>query len=288
MICIIAALLHDTKTAMNKITVGEVKDGMNSVKRKLNSQAGASITYALLLFLVCAVLSSVIVVAATAASGRMSKIAESDQRYYAVTSAAEFLKDIIENDTNNVFLVTATTTTKTERFDSDGVLIPDPEPAPDSGTTIVYLVNKPKSKGSLQKDDLKDSGYCAVATSATPKTITMDAAKYIGTGAAGNNSKRLLIQSSSGRTELRVTVDETMAPNGKIILDVYNADGAPFKQELVFLMDTTPSSLPKDEVFKENDDDSEGTLIKIKMTEITTYSVKKLKWSLSSIETKRA
>ncbi len=261
---------------------------MKRIRRKLNSRKGASITFALLLFLVCAVLSSVIIVAATAASGRMSKIAESDQRYYAVTSAAEFLKDIIENDTNNVYLVTATTTTKTEKFDSDGVLItPDPIPTPDSGTTIVYLVNKPKSDGSLQKADLTNS-YGSVARSAQPKTITMDAAKYIGTGAAENHSKRFLIQASSGRTELKVTVDETMTPNGKIILDVYNSDGAPFKQELVFLMDTTSSSLTKDENITESVDDSDGILIRTKMIEITTYSVKKLKWSLSSVETKRA
>ena len=70
---------------------------MKRIRRKLNSRKGASITFALLLFLVCAVLSSVIIVAATAASGRMSKIAETDQRYYAVTSAAELLKNLFKD-----------------------------------------------------------------------------------------------------------------------------------------------------------------------------------------------
>ena len=69
---------------------------MNALKRKLTSQSGASITYALLLFLVCAVVSSVVLAAGTAASGRMSQSVESDQRYYAVTSAAEFLKKQLE------------------------------------------------------------------------------------------------------------------------------------------------------------------------------------------------
>lgn len=69
---------------------------MNALKRKLTSQSGASITYALLLFLVCAVVSSVVLAAGTAASGRMSQSVESDQRYYAVTSAAEFLKKHID------------------------------------------------------------------------------------------------------------------------------------------------------------------------------------------------
>lgn len=72
---------------------------MRNVRRKLGSQAGASITFALLLFLVCAVISSVVIVAATAAGGRLSKLAEMDQRYYAVTSAAELLRHEIDGKT---------------------------------------------------------------------------------------------------------------------------------------------------------------------------------------------
>ena len=53
-------------------------------KEKLTSNKGASITYALLLFLVCAVVASIVLTAGTAASGRMSKISEMEQRYYSV------------------------------------------------------------------------------------------------------------------------------------------------------------------------------------------------------------
>ncbi len=74
---------------------GEVKDAMNVIKRKLNSERGASITWALLIFLVCAVVGSAVLVAGTTASGRMSKLAENDQRYYAVTSSAGLLRDIL-------------------------------------------------------------------------------------------------------------------------------------------------------------------------------------------------
>ena len=69
---------------------------MSRVEKKLKSERGASITFALLLFLVCAVVSSIVIVAATATSGRMSKLAENDQRYYAVTSAAEMLKKMLD------------------------------------------------------------------------------------------------------------------------------------------------------------------------------------------------
>lgn len=69
---------------------------MQAIQNKLKSQKGASISFALLLFLVCAVISSVVIVAATAAGGRMSQLPEMDQRYYAVTSAANLLKSEID------------------------------------------------------------------------------------------------------------------------------------------------------------------------------------------------
>ena len=68
---------------------------MKRIRRKLNSRKGASITWALLIFLVCTVVGSAVLVAGTAAAGRMSKLAENDQRYYAVTSTAGLLRDIL-------------------------------------------------------------------------------------------------------------------------------------------------------------------------------------------------
>lgn len=65
------------------------------MKRKnhsvLRSRTGASITFALLLFLVCAVVGALVLTAGTAAAGRISNLAESDQRFYSVSSAAELL-----------------------------------------------------------------------------------------------------------------------------------------------------------------------------------------------------
>lgn len=66
---------------------------MGGIQRKLRSRKGASISYALLLFLVCAAAGSVVLAAAAAAAGRLSGLAEADQRYYSVTSAAELLKE---------------------------------------------------------------------------------------------------------------------------------------------------------------------------------------------------
>ena len=91
---------------------------MRSAIQKLKSQTGASITFALLLFLVCAVISSVVIVAATTAAGRMSQLPEMDQRYYAVTSAARLLQHEIDGKT---VVVTKTVVDEKTTYDvSDG------------------------------------------------------------------------------------------------------------------------------------------------------------------------
>ncbi len=63
------------------------------MKHKLQSQRGAAITFALLIFLVCAVVGSVVLGAGTAAAGRISGLPKSDQRYYSVTSAARLFEE---------------------------------------------------------------------------------------------------------------------------------------------------------------------------------------------------
>ena len=72
------------------------------IKKKLQSEEGASITFALLIFLVCAIISSVIIVAASTTGGRMSGMRETDQRYYAATAAAHVLQEIFDGKTVEV------------------------------------------------------------------------------------------------------------------------------------------------------------------------------------------
>ena len=90
---------------------------MNRVKRKLNSERGASITWALLIFLVCAVVGSVVLVAGTSASGRLSKLAETDQRYYAVSSSAGVLRDVLGQSVTVKRTVSVADDVKTYKID---------------------------------------------------------------------------------------------------------------------------------------------------------------------------
>ena len=77
-----------------------MKTKTKGLRRKLASRRGAAITFALLLFLVCATVGVIVLVAGTTASGRLSKLSETDRRYYAVQSAAQLLRIRYRTDEN--------------------------------------------------------------------------------------------------------------------------------------------------------------------------------------------
>lgn len=108
------------------------------MKRKLRSEKGASITFALLLFLVCAMVSSVVIVAATSASGRMSNLADIDRRYYAVSSAAELLGATLNGKSVKVVEEQTQTTTTTYGPDGGVVGTPDKKYAPNDPNILLY------------------------------------------------------------------------------------------------------------------------------------------------------
>lgn len=72
---------------------------MNTVKRKIQSNRGASLSFALLLFLVATVVGVSLLQAGTAAAGRVSQLAVSDARYYSVNSAADLLVSQLDGAT---------------------------------------------------------------------------------------------------------------------------------------------------------------------------------------------
>ena len=98
---------------------------MRRIQEKLGSQRGASITFALLLFLVCAVASSVVIVAGSTAAGRMSEQARTDQRYYAVASAVELLREDFNNKT---VVVTDTRTKDARKIDTAATTVSTTDP----------------------------------------------------------------------------------------------------------------------------------------------------------------
>lgn len=75
---------------------GEQQMMKHILSRKLNNQTGASLMVALLFFVMCATVGSIILAAATASSGRLVNIRGDDQAYYATSSAAGLIIKQIE------------------------------------------------------------------------------------------------------------------------------------------------------------------------------------------------
>ena len=168
---------------------------MKSLRQKLNSRTGASISFALLLFLVCAVVGSVVLVAGTSAAGRVSRLPEMDQRYYSVTSAVGLLHDILSDQT---VTVTQTTTTTTQ-MNADGTAIPDSSEVGDP------IVSPNKTNAILS-----------------------DAAKWLleNPNSATAHARQLTVTGPSETNLPTVTVNETLSQDGTLMLDVYNTDGS--------------------------------------------------------------
>ncbi len=147
---------------------------MKRLLRKLRSRTGASITFALLLFLVCTLIGSVILAAGTAAAGRVSKLNEMDQRYYSVTSAADLLAGMLDGQSVTVIRTRTleTTTVKETRIsevtDPTGGIVPEiVNVAPVSTYKISLSTAIDKTEENAQ--------YTYSATSSTPPAVNKPA-----------------------------------------------------------------------------------------------------------------
>ncbi len=87
---------------------------MKKILNKLKSNNGSTLIIALLFFAVCAVTGSMILVSASAASGRLKGMQKQDQNYYAVSSAVRFLEKTLCDDIHITAKETLEITTETE------------------------------------------------------------------------------------------------------------------------------------------------------------------------------
>ncbi len=165
---------------------------LNGIRRKLKSETGASITFALLLFLVCAVVGAAVLVAGTTASGRMSKIAENDQRYYAVNSAARFLVDTIQEKRLEV--------KKIETADTDG-----------TDVETEYLVDdNPFSDDAITSIPVEAAywlGYLRETPLSGPKDLKL----------------KLATTDSDYKDSIEVSIEETINTDGSLKFEIRNS-----------------------------------------------------------------
>lgn len=195
---------------------------MNNMMKKLRSDKGASITFGLLLFMVCAVLCTVIIVAATTASGRLANMAEADQRYYSVTSACGLLEELL--DEQEVTVVTVT----------------------EGGETTSYLV--PGKSGAQAATSYSEDQR--IGDNFSADTIAEDAAYRYSKGkpAAGSPLTGTISLSSAALGDaVAVTIHEQINRRGDIILTVSNvSDGNPFSMQMTFTADVSEEHYSKE------------------------------------------
>lgn len=266
----------------------------NRILDKLRSRTGASISFALLLFLVCAVLCSVILTAATTASGRMSNMVETDQRYYAVTSAAELMKDVFEEHPTVSVVKVVETEYTTTYTNTNGVAN---DPVAGTPTTKVYIVDK-KAADILESDLTTE-----LTDSYTAKTIQEDAARRVFDADESNTTGTLL--SSRGLTitstfstiagmdfdALAVDILEKLDASGNIELTLYNhydskgaasSAGSQYKVILSLGADKNKSTNTKTETVSStaiNENSYTET------TKTTTTTITTLTWTLTGVKT---
>ena len=266
----------------------------NRIMNKLRSNKGASITFALLLFLVCAVLCSVIVAAASVAAGRMSKIIQNEEAYYAVTSAAEMMKKMIDGETVSLIEVKRIT------YDTPYTGGTPGSESPVSTETAYYLIPNEKPSDILVNHDFKASNAADNAfliDSVVINTIPKDAAKHL--KEAGENpstdiipERKLNLTSSynfstnPGYNVLDVTVVENMDKKGKIKLTLFNtykSDGtvndgtSGYTMLLEFGPDKTTTKSIKTEDISSTTTGNNTYTIRSERTEITIMGIN---WNL--------
>ena len=259
---------------------------MKNMINKLRSQTGASITFALLLFLVCGVLCSVILTAATAASGRMSQIAETDQRYYAVTSAAELLKELIDGKTVSIAEVEETTY-KTSY--TDGVA---GAPTKEDSDSKTYIVPDKKVGEIDEASDYVDKNL--VVPGYESDTIQKDAALNIYSETVLESrilevTSNLFSDAGLDFDALAVTIEENLDEEGNITLTIYNKyrkkdteskAGERYTLVLLFGADKSETSNSKTENVSSTAENDNTYIVKTKTTEIKVTTVT---WNLTGM-----
>ena len=185
-----------TKLAQGKSSKKVMEAMLKVVKRKIEDNTGASITFALLLFLVCSMVSIVVVVAGSAAAGRMSQRAETDQRYYAVTSAVELLCDDFKGNTVTLEYVKEA-----------------------SASTV--------SDSAISVTGVKDAANSTltVANYAILEDVSKKLVSKIANGAGGSGiADDTLTLSATGpqNSSLNCTINVFVKPDGRVVFEVRN------------------------------------------------------------------
>ena len=262
---------------------------LRKLHNKLRSRRGASITFALFLFLICATVGSVVLAAGTAASGRLSQTPETDQRYYAVSSAAELLRGALDGQTTTSVRTTVSNvrTGYSSTGSATGSELNVGTGFSENKPNITYTVNgKAPTANVTQFDSFIDEAvYKLMLSHISRKMQEQGAADPITDPLSSDFTSTLSVTVKEGAValdDLTVTVEETLTPEGQLTLLLKNGSGSDvFTMKLVFKGAVTTDVSTKTTHGTPVSNGS-GYTITDTTTETVTTTVN---WSLASLET---
>ncbi|MBQ7144708.1 MAG: hypothetical protein IJR65_06075 [Oscillospiraceae bacterium] len=270
-----------------------------SIRMKLRSARGASITFALLLFLVCAVVGSVVLAAGTAASGRLSRLNEQDRRYYAVTSAAGLFRDALDGQRYTIRcseVVGQTSTTVYTYPVSGEPTVSDPVTVTDGAAEYSAEV----ACGS-QNWLISTAGKSLLADAAV-QWLMGDAERTVvnawnaGGGYGGSWTLTLEQDVSEGETRrvAKIRVEAVMDANANLLLTFTNAEGDPFSVTVRLSADVKrnedePAVSPNGKAsVTETDDEGTTTVETTEKSIVTTERTTTITWTVGEVKKVRA
>ena len=235
------------------------------MKRKihsvLRSQTGASISYALLLFLICSVVGSLVITAGSTAAGRVSNLAQMDQRYYNVSSAANLIASelngksvkieqtrvvtaIVTTDytvteqniggiSRTVVTEVAKSTSKSAEYDT---IINDDDDLEEVLTLDVYPI-----VGNLGSDlDLDDMSFLTARAAQLLFGTACNTDDDIEASMKNGNAHSGVLQMThasgtiDNAEDLKLRCDYAVRSDGTLVMTLRNAVGEPYSMRIVF------------------------------------------------------
>ena len=275
---------------------------------KIRSNRGASLIFALLLFLVCTVIGSVVLAAGTASAGRMSKLGESDQRYYSVASAAQLLaRELTDKE---IRIVRTRQETETTKYDiEDDKLTPKagfPEKTYAYETTLYrrnttdtgeYIFESVKKVTDTDQpfysttDDRSFLSERAVNYLFGSQNCNNDIAMGLSFSSSKNKNEEsgtFTMEHSNNNEILKITGKYNVEKDGTIILTLWDKITEEASQHFSLVITLQPEFHETERTFTDNTDsspkpdpDSPGSYIATTVT--TTIKTSDVTWKLGTI-----
>lgn len=111
---------------------------MRRVGKKIGGRSGATMLFAILVFMLCALTGAAALTAAAANSGRYTHVKEEQQEYLSMSSAVNLMREELVGKTGKTFTAQVT---KTETKDASGNLQGDPD--------VSWVTGSPKYDGGF-------------------------------------------------------------------------------------------------------------------------------------------